>query len=122
MSSQLILGPLEQSVMECVWNNKKATVQEVYSCLKKNRKIAYTTVMTVMMRLTEKNYLSRTMKGRAYVYTPKTSKSKTLSKLTQYIFDTFGEEAIVSFVEELDKKGLSKEKKKEIISKLKNEA
>ncbi len=120
-----MLGPLEQEVMRCVWRSKQATVREVYVCLKKNRKIAYTTVMTIMTRLADKNYLNRKMVRRTYIYTPKTTRSntlkRTLAKMTDYVFDNFGEEAIVSFVEELDKKGLSEEKRKEIISKLTSE-
>jgi predicted transcriptional regulator len=125
MNNKLILGPLEQDVMDCVWDNKRATVREVYTCLKKNRKIAYTTVMTVMARLVEKKYLNRKMKEKTYTYTPKVSKTRnlqrTLSNITKYILDNFGEEAVVSFVEELDVKSLSEEKRKEIISKLQHE-
>ena len=126
MNNKLMLGPLEQCIMDCVWKNESATVRDVYNCLKKDRKIAYTTVMTVMTRLFDKNYLKRKLVGKTYIYTPKATKTKTLkttlARMTDYIFDNFGEEAIVSFVEELDKKGLSDEKRKEIISKLKNAA
>lgn len=125
MSNNLFLGPLEQDVMDCVWKNKSSSVRDIYSCLKTTRKIAYTTVMTVMSRLTEKGYLDRKMVRNTYIYTPKIARKKTLKKtvamLFDYLFDNFGEEAIASFVDELDRKGLSEEKRKELISKLKNE-
>ena len=117
-----MLGPLEQAVMNCVWNSKKATVREVHSCLKNEKKIAYTTVMTIMSRLAEKKYLSRELVGNTHVYSAGVSKAntlkKTLARMADYILNNFGEEAIVSFVEELDKKGLSEQKRKELISKL----
>jgi predicted transcriptional regulator len=119
-----MLGPLEQDVMECVWNCKRTTVREVHSCLNKDRKIAYTTVMTVMARLAEKKYLKRKMKEKTYTYSAKITKDntlkKTLSKMSDYILNNFGEEAVVAFVEELDRKGLSEKKRKELISKLKD--
>lgn len=125
MNNKFILGPLEQAVMDCVWDKKKSSVRDVYSCLKSERKIAYTTVMTVMSRLAEKGYLTREMDGNTYLYTPKIARKKTLKKtvsmLVDYLFDNFGEEAIASFVDELDKKGLAEEKKKELISKLRDE-
>jgi predicted transcriptional regulator len=120
-----MLGPLEQNVMECVWNCKRTTVREVHSCLKKDRKIAYTTVMTIMSRLTEKGYLKRGMVGNRYIYIPSKKRAsfikKTLSTMAKNLMNNFGEEAILTFIDELDKQGLSEEKKKELIAKLQNE-
>lgn len=61
--------------MEIVWASKKPlTVRETYETLKKNKKIAYTTVMTIMDRLFEKQLLNRDTKksrgGIRYVYWP----------------------------------------------------
>ncbi len=53
------LGDLECEIMELVW--KKAaptvTVREIYDILRHERQIAYTTVMTTMVRLAEKGLL-----------------------------------------------------------------
>ncbi len=68
------LGPLEQEVMGCLWNEKNVSVTEVHECIQKRRKIAYTTIMTIMTRLTEKDFLTRKMEGKAYLYSPKKSK------------------------------------------------
>lgn len=48
------LGSLESEVIRVVWDNGEATVQQVKDILEPNRRLAYTTVMTVMSRLAEK--------------------------------------------------------------------
>ena len=54
--------------MKVVWASGAATVRDVYEALLERRKIAYTTVMTMMNILEQKGYLKRTQKDRAYVY------------------------------------------------------
>jgi predicted transcriptional regulator len=99
------LGPLEQEVMDCVWRDEEVTVREVYSCIKKSRKIAYTTVMTIMTRLTDKGFLARKKQGKAFLYSPKKSKEQTaktmIGKIVDSLVDQFGEEAVVAFSDEL---------------------
>jgi len=73
---EAFLGPLEATVMETIWTAKKKpiTVREIHEVLKKNKKIAYTTVMSTMDRLFEKGLLDRKIeKGRGglfYIYWP----------------------------------------------------
>ncbi len=54
--------------MKIVWDLGPATVRDVYETLLKRRKIAYTTVMTMMKILEEKQYLKKTQEERAHVY------------------------------------------------------
>ncbi|MBW1598958.1 BlaI/MecI/CopY family transcriptional regulator [Streptomyces sp. JJ38] len=63
------LGELEDAVMTRVWRwNRPVTVREVLEDLREERRIAYTTVMTVMDNLHQKGWLRRTQEGRAYRY------------------------------------------------------
>ena len=65
------LGTLEQSVMDRLWSwSKPVAVREVVEDLRRDRMLAYTTVMTVMDNLYRKGVLSREKVGRAYVYRP----------------------------------------------------
>lgn len=65
------LGPLEAEVMRVLWDKgAPAQVADVHETLQATREIAYTTVMTVMTRLTGRGLLRRAKEGRAYVYTP----------------------------------------------------
>ena len=54
--------------MKIVWELGSATVRDVYEALLERRKIAYTTVMTVMRIMEQKKYLTKGSDGRAYVY------------------------------------------------------
>jgi hypothetical protein len=54
-----VLGPLEHAVMGIVWAHAAPiTVRHVYAALGADCNLAYTTVMTTMMRLTEKGMLT----------------------------------------------------------------
>jgi predicted transcriptional regulator len=62
------LGPLEERLLEALWQRANATVRELAdeTC----PDLAYTTVMTTLDRLFKKNLLSREVEGRAFRYTP----------------------------------------------------
>ena len=62
------LTALELEIMKIVWQLKSATVHDVYESLLERRRIAYTTVMTIMKILEQKQYLKRRLEERAYVY------------------------------------------------------
>jgi predicted transcriptional regulator len=63
------LGQLEAAVMDTVWGAEGgSTVRDVLSRLRDDRKLAYTTVMTVMDNLHSKGLLTRERAGRAYEY------------------------------------------------------
>src|ERR1700680_1962774 len=63
-----VLTPQELEIMKVVWTAGPSTVRGVYEALLERRKIAYTTVMTMMNILEQKGYLKKTQKDRAYVY------------------------------------------------------
>jgi BlaI family transcriptional regulator, penicillinase repressor len=60
----------ELEIMKVVWGLESATVRDVYEALLKRRKVAYTTVMTMMNILEEKGYLKKKQAERAYLYRP----------------------------------------------------
>jgi predicted transcriptional regulator len=58
----------ELEILKLVWQRGRATVREIYQDLLKQRKIAYTTVLTMMGILERKGHLKKTAGERAYVY------------------------------------------------------
>ncbi|GIK83687.1 MAG: penicillinase repressor [Patescibacteria group bacterium] len=123
MIKQKVLGPLEHQIMDIVWKQKKATVYSVVEELCQEKKLAYTTVMTVMSRLTKKGVLSREKKGKTFYYHPRLGKEKFIHSLVQNtiakMIDTFGEEALVAFIDET--KNLSQEHRQQLLTKLNDE-
>lgn len=70
-------GDLEAVIMDRLWSrDSSATVRDVLEDLSADRKIAYTTVMTVMDNLYRKGWLTRELDGRAFRYAPTDSREK----------------------------------------------
>jgi predicted transcriptional regulator len=63
-----VLTEQELEIMKIVWELEKATVRDVYEQLLARRKIAYTTVMTMMNILEQKGHLKKSRQDRAYLY------------------------------------------------------
>jgi len=64
------LGETEMEVLHHVWELGEATVKDVQERILENRKVAYTTIMTVMKNLADKDYLKYRKDGVTYVYSP----------------------------------------------------
>ncbi len=62
------LTPPELEIMRLVWDGNDVTVRDVYEALLARRKVAYTTVLTVMTVLEKKGYLVRRRGERPSVY------------------------------------------------------
>ena len=62
------LGETEMEILHHVWDLGEATVAEVRDRILENRKVAYTTVMTIMKNLNDKGYLKYRKDGATYVY------------------------------------------------------
>jgi len=92
--------------MKIVWKRGRSTVREVYEDLLTHRKIAYTTVMTMMGTLEQKNHLKKTEQGRAYVYMPAESQSKVVrgmvEEFVKRVFNGSAKPLLVHLVETMD--------------------
>jgi len=122
LTKNKVLGELESEIMKIVWDCKSpVSVKAVTENLQKNRKIAYTTVMTIMGRLVEKGLLKRKTSGKAYDYQATYTKDRFLTKATRQIIknfvSSFGDGAIAHFAQEVDK--MPAEKKKKLVKILK---
>jgi predicted transcriptional regulator len=69
--------------MKIVWKRGSSTVREVYEDLLTRRKIAYTTVMTMMGTLEQKGHLRKSERGRAYVYVPVEPEKEVIGSMVQ---------------------------------------
>ena len=56
--------------MKAVWQRYPITVKDVQIAIHPQRKLAYTTVMTIMHRLFLKGFLHRALKSRTHYYEP----------------------------------------------------
>jgi BlaI family penicillinase repressor len=105
----------ELEIMKIVWERESATVRDVYETLLKRRKVAYTTVMTMMKILEQKKYLKKTQADRAFVYRAAQPKRQVIGDMVRdfvnRVFNGSAEPLLVHLVEEHD---LSREDLEEI--------
>ncbi|HEY1637453.1 MAG TPA: BlaI/MecI/CopY family transcriptional regulator [Rhizomicrobium sp.] len=110
-----VLTQQELEIMKVVWEHDTVTVREVYETLLKRRKVAYTTVMTMMKILEQKKYLKKNQTERAHVYRPAQPRHKVIGGLVREfvnrVFNGSAEPLLVHLVEEHD---LSREDLEEI--------
>jgi BlaI family transcriptional regulator, penicillinase repressor len=81
------LTPQELAIMKVVWKLDKATVRDVYEALREARRVAYTTVMTMMRILEEKGFLKKTQVERAYVYRPARPRQQVVGAMVRDFVD-----------------------------------
>jgi predicted transcriptional regulator len=77
----------ELEIMKVVWRLERATVRDVYEALRERRKIAYTTVMTMMNILETKKYLKKQAQDRAYVYRATRPRSEVIKAMVREFVD-----------------------------------
>ncbi len=96
----------ELEIMKIVWELEAATVRVVHQNLLQKRKIAYTTVMTMMRILKRKSYLRRTLQGRAYTYYPTRSKEEVVrsmvAEFVERVFNGSAEALMASLLKASD--------------------
>ena len=101
-----LLGPLEQDVMEAVWDLGASTVRDVHAVLAEDREIAYTTVMTTMTRLASKGMLRRDTSGLAHVYDARIDRDDyartTVGSVLSWLLDRYPEPAAAYLAEVVD--------------------
>lgn len=94
----------ELEIMKIVWDLEKATVRDVYEKLLEHRKIAYTTVMTMMKILETKGHLKKTQEDRAYMYRPSKPKQQVIGGMVREfinrVFNGSAEPLLVHLVED----------------------
>jgi BlaI family penicillinase repressor len=94
----------ELEIMKIVWVRQTATVRDVYEALLERRKVAYTTVMTMMKILENKGYLHRKQVDRAYVYRPAQPKNQVIGKMVRdfvnRVFNGSAEPLLVHLIED----------------------
>jgi BlaI family transcriptional regulator, penicillinase repressor len=98
------LTELELEIMKIVWDHDTVTVRDVYETLLKRRKVAYTTVMTMMKILEQKKYLKKNQDDRAYVYKPAQPRRQVIGAIVRdfvnRVFNGSAEPLLVHLVEE----------------------
>lgn len=105
---QLSLGPLEAEILEIVWQVGCATVKDIHDRILSDpdRELAYTSVTTVLNRLTKKGWLVCNKEGRAFYYRSTVTKQQAQAIEAQEHLHRFlavgSPEIVAAFADNLD--------------------
>ncbi len=96
----------EQRIMEVLWRLGEASVQDVTNALAQTEPVAYTTALTMLRILNDKNYVEYRKEGKAHVYVPlvtrEAARSSALKLLLKRFFDDSPEELAQHLLREED--------------------
>jgi predicted transcriptional regulator len=109
------LGETEMEILNHVWSLGEASVSDVQEKIKEYREIAYTTVMTIMKNLADKNFLKYRKEGRSYIYSaaiqPKDVRFKLIDRLIDKVFQGSPKDLVQTLVQS---ENLTEEERQEI--------
>jgi predicted transcriptional regulator len=99
------LFDFEAEIMELVWSRELEcfSVGDMQELIEERRDVAYTTVMTTLTRLCEKELLQREKDGRKYLYCATMTRDEFVREMTREVINSLPEmgqdEAIALLVE-----------------------
>ena len=97
-------GELEKQVLDVLWTAEgPVTPRQVHDQMGKSRKLAYTTTMTILVRLYKKGLVERKPAGRAFAYRPRVSRDQRAAERMNDALTSAGDAALAltHFVESL---------------------
>ena len=75
--------------MKAVWRRPGITVRDVQESIRPSRKLAYTTVMTIMDRLYHKGFLTRRLESRTHHYEPAIDYTEVRDEAVEVLIKNF---------------------------------
>ncbi len=101
------LTEAELRLMEVLWLNGPATVQQVMDHLPEKEPLAYNSVLTTIRILERKGYVKHEKDGRAFVYSPLVErKDATRSEISRLVNRFFGDSHELLVLNILEDQGL----------------
>lgn len=104
----LSIGPLESEILEIIWDLGEVTVKDVHERILSDpdRELAYSSVTTVLNRLTQKGWLSRYRHNRYFIWRPLINRTqaqtlRAYEQLNQFLA-VGNPDVVAAFADELD--------------------
>ena len=99
--SPRLLTDVELEMMNILWKHNGGTVNDVLAALQPHRKLAYTSVSTMLRILEQKGVLESEKAGRGHIYRPKVPKHEYETKTLRHLVDNVFEGAPGQLVQRL---------------------
>lgn len=91
MVSRHSLGELQHAIMKVLWSRGEAAVTDVHQALQDRRRLAPTTVATMLRKMEDKGVVAHRLLGRQFLYRPIVSESQVrrtmVGELLEQLFD-----------------------------------
>ena len=103
--TKLPSGQLEDQVLAALWESDDGlTPRQVHGLVATDRPLAYTTVMTILVRLWRKGLAERERTGRAFTYRARVSREERAAARMSDLLSAAGDPsaALTHFVQSLD--------------------
>ncbi len=102
-----VLSPLEGDVLNVLWPDRQMRVREIYRLLRKERKVALTSIAVILDRLFGKGIVDRKIEpargGLRYLYFPKKDRKQfeksVVEETVNKLIGKFGDVAVAYFNE-----------------------
>ena len=78
----------ELEILQILWAEQPASVRDVFEQISKQRKLSYTTVLTVLQRMTDKGLVERTKEGKAHLYLAVAKEQEVQLSLSERLLKT----------------------------------
>ena len=85
--TEKLLTEVELEMMRALWSRGSGTVADVQGMLPPERKLAYTSVSTMLRILEQKGVLGSRKEGRGHIYVPKLEKQEYEKRSLRHIVD-----------------------------------
>src|SRR5689334_13419274 len=92
------LSPLENDVMNVLWERGKASADEVRAAIEKTHDLKESTIRTLLRRLEEKGYVRHDAEGRTYIYRPKVEQKDVATQAVRGVIERFCDGSIESLL------------------------
>ncbi len=105
---QLSLGPLEREILEIIWSIGGVTVRDVHQQILANpdRELAYTSVTTVLKRLTKKGWLGCDRQDKTFIWRALLSREEAMALFAYAQLQQFlavgNPDIVAAFADQLD--------------------
>jgi len=100
-SDSKMLTDVELELMTILWRLGEGSVADVIDGLPKERKLAYTSVSTILRILEQKGVLKTRKEGRGHIYIPVLAKTEYEAKTVKHVVERVFEGTPVALVRQL---------------------
>jgi len=97
-SLSAVLSPLEERIMEVIWERGAARAEEVREALRDTHDLTDSTVRTLLRRIEAKGLLEHTTEGRTFVYRSPVTASDMANQAVRRVVDRFCQGSLSSLL------------------------